>query len=307
MSEHVRFHLVYDGPALAEHRMEVRDLAPALVAMGDLMERANALVNGDRARVAVNVRASFKEGSFGIDLELVQGLVDQLLNLANHSRVTGLLNLAGLLGLLGGGYSVITLIRTLRHRSPRRIEPVDGDKVRIHIDAEVVVVERAVIELYQDWKLRKALEALIARPLEREGVDSVALVDHARQEVWLSIDKAESRLFVAPSPEIEELPAEEFVANLQLVSVAFREDNKWRFTDGATTFHAAVRDAAFLDRVGRNQEAFAKDDVIKARVRRRQQLGPDGLRSDYEIIAVLEHRSSSPKVQLNLDLPGPDS
>lgn len=34
------FHLVYDGPALAENRMDVRTLAPALLAMGDLVERA---------------------------------------------------------------------------------------------------------------------------------------------------------------------------------------------------------------------------------------------------------------------------
>src|SRR5690606_6815674 len=70
MAEHARFHLVYDGPALVQHQMDVRALAPALLAMSDLVERANELLNGDNAKVSVNVNASFKSGSFGIDLEL---------------------------------------------------------------------------------------------------------------------------------------------------------------------------------------------------------------------------------------------
>jgi hypothetical protein len=41
MNNHERFHVVYDGPALVEHRMDVRDLAPALVAIADLFSAAN--------------------------------------------------------------------------------------------------------------------------------------------------------------------------------------------------------------------------------------------------------------------------
>ncbi len=46
-----RFHLVYDGPALQEHQMDVRALAPALLSVGNLVEQANEIFNGDRAKV----------------------------------------------------------------------------------------------------------------------------------------------------------------------------------------------------------------------------------------------------------------
>lgn len=72
MAQHSRFHLVYDGPALDEHRMDVRALAPALLAMGDLVERANMILNGEQVKVSVDVHASFKAGSFGIDMELAK-------------------------------------------------------------------------------------------------------------------------------------------------------------------------------------------------------------------------------------------
>ena len=78
MSNHERFHVVYDGPALAEHRMDVRDLGPALVAFADLFTAVNKEINGDAADVRVQVNVSFKAGSFGIDLVATQHLLSQL-------------------------------------------------------------------------------------------------------------------------------------------------------------------------------------------------------------------------------------
>ena len=34
---HANFHIVYDGPALAGNEMDVRELAPALLALGDVL------------------------------------------------------------------------------------------------------------------------------------------------------------------------------------------------------------------------------------------------------------------------------
>jgi hypothetical protein len=47
MSNREQFHVVYDGPALDEHRMNIRDLAPALVAIADLFSAANTELNGN--------------------------------------------------------------------------------------------------------------------------------------------------------------------------------------------------------------------------------------------------------------------
>ena len=62
-----KFHVVYDGSALDEHLMDVRDLAPAMMAISDLLIHANQEINGDKLKIELKVKANFKAGSFGIE------------------------------------------------------------------------------------------------------------------------------------------------------------------------------------------------------------------------------------------------
>lgn len=185
MAQHARFHLVYDGPALVQHQMDVRALAPALLAMGDLVERANELLNGSQAKVSVNVHASFKSGSFGIDLELAQSLWQRALDFANSNPVTGILSIVGLLGI---GKSTCTglvqAIVWLRGRGVKHIDPIGDGVVRLYVDEEHLDIEERVLQLLQDYRVRRALEGVIADPLGKERLTKDGLkADYEVMEV----------------------------------------------------------------------------------------------------------------------------
>ena len=49
--------------------------APALLALGDLIKRANARVNGDMAKVNLIVQSDFEHKCFQVNLELVQSIL----------------------------------------------------------------------------------------------------------------------------------------------------------------------------------------------------------------------------------------
>ena len=88
------FQVVYDGPALAGSTINVRDLAPALLAFGDVIEQANMTLNNGQTSISLRVNASFKSGCFGIDFSVVQSLIDQVAGLFKEPVVVAAKELA---------------------------------------------------------------------------------------------------------------------------------------------------------------------------------------------------------------------
>lgn len=99
MSE--KFHVIYDGVALDEHLMDVRDLAPAMMAINDLLIHANQEINGDSLKIELKVKANFKAGSFGIEFHEILSWYSQIRDILTGPTVTALANAGGLLALIG--------------------------------------------------------------------------------------------------------------------------------------------------------------------------------------------------------------
>jgi hypothetical protein len=95
------FQLAYDGEALRDHAMDVDELAPALLAVGNLCHEANRILNEGRAEVAVRVRADFERKCFDIHFELIQSLYEQVKTLLGDDHVTTAKTLLEWIGLLG--------------------------------------------------------------------------------------------------------------------------------------------------------------------------------------------------------------
>lgn len=294
------FSLMFRGPALENGDIDVQDVAPALLAAGELMQAANQVINGENAKVSVRVRATAR-GSFEVDLTLLQQLVDSVLSYAK-ARADGIAaadQLADLVLKVGGGVAafgggLLMLLKWLKGQKPGKIEN-DGGKIIIHIGEIRFETNPETLKLAEDINVRNSALRLIS-VLHRDGIESISVRQPDGEE--LTIEQGDVPSFEVPDTVEEELQDEEKTMLLQIISLSFKEDNKWRLTDGADPFTAGIDDMEFLNKIARDEISFGKNDYLLCRVRERQFSTIKGLRKERTIIEVLEHKPAAR--QLNL-------
>lgn len=306
------FELAYDGDALADHDMDVDDLAPALLAVGELCREANRVLNGDRANVSVRVRADFERKCFDIHFELVQTVYEQIKGLLADDRIATAKNILEWLGLLGvpAGMGLLTFRKMQKGRpieSATRIESRDGSasyQIVFHGDGNSVTVPAPVYALARDVKVQKA-ERGVARPLREPGVD--ALEVRERGAVVNKISRKEASYLGAGSDDDadDDLPeTPPFQAILELRAAVFVRGEKWRFNYGDASIAADMRDKAFLNRVFVYGERFGAGDKLQVSMRVQQYQTESGqIRNRYEVLEVLRVWSASEQLALPL-MPG---
>lgn len=70
---------------------------------------------------------------------------------------------------------------------------------------------------------------------------------------------------------------------------------------------AAIQDADFADGVEVGSERFAKNDLLRVRLRTRQSKVQGGLRTERTIVEVIEHIPGSTQLDLFADTAGNDN
>lgn len=277
------FTLTYDGPALKGHEMDVRDLAPAMLAVGELFDAMNQQLNGETAEVQINVKAH-EPGCFSVVFDIVQGWRDGAISLLTGDFVAAAINLKEL---LLGGAGLIWWIRTYRGRAPDKVEKLSGNMIRVHYDGQTFDVPLQLLRLYQDLAVRTALEKVVYRPLQNPGIDLVEF--GPRKSPAQRVSETEADWFKAPEIAEKVLVSDTREAAFSILSLAFKEDNKWRLHDGSSPISVTIEDETFLRKVDQNVIRFAKGDVLVCEVEFTQKQGAKGLVTENIVKKVKRH------------------
>lgn len=295
MSATAHFSIKYDGPALASHQMDVRELAPALMALSSLLEEANREIYPDGNEVRVQVKGSFKGGSFGVDLIALQSIKEQIVSLLTGPEASAVSNLFGILGgvgLVGGGYAgLIQLIKWLNGRKPTSVTQV-GDHLVVEAalfeHTESIEVSLVAGKLYKSQVVRQSL-AKVLKPLERDGIDVFAAGRNGQSETVIEKDDLTAFTDAAQQADVASDNTVTRVL-LQVESAVFKDGNKWRVSNGSAAFHAAMDDMDFMARIDAGLERFGKGDVLVVDLRQVQFITDNGLKNEWSIVKVHEHR-----------------
>ena len=286
--------------------MDVRQLAPALLAIGDLFERSNALLNENRAHVSVRVTAA-ERGSFILHIDLWQTVAEQVKALIGHVDVATINTIIdSLFGKAAGTISVFQLIRLLRGKRAKRKSVLQNGNVQLELpDGTTAEAKPETVTLYEDQRIRQdAADAI--KPLGAEGIDSLEV--RRGQEVLENVSKPEIESFqkAAEKPDYRDTEPK-LTANarraVEIIKPSFADDLVWTVSGGdGERFTAKMVDPDFQSRVDSGDVFFKKGDIAIVEVTTKSWVVNGRLHSEHEITKVqsFEHGTDQ-----QLDLPSP--
>lgn len=293
------FVVAFEGPAVQDGTIDVRDLAPALLSLGQLVDAANRTLNGDKVPARVQAKA-VSAGCFEVSLDVVLTNWEALKGFLISPDVEGakaLIEWVGLVGGVGGG--LIALYRWLHGREVDKVERLDGGFVRITIGDSSIVTPMEVLRLYQEMAVNQAMNRLISS-IEAGKIDRIEFRESPGAQASQTLTVEDKSTFQLPMPADETVVDEIRRMALSIRSLAFQEANKWRLYDGQNIITATIEDKNFLSRVDRNEIRFAKSDVLICEVQTIQRQGAEGLKTEHIIKRVLEHRPAPTQIAFEM-------
>lgn len=291
MTANTSFVISYDGEALYNHLMDVRDLAPALLSIGQLFDAANKILNDDKVTMNVKVKA-LNQGSFEISFLAEQGIISQIASYLSSDYVTSVVNLKEL---IFGGIGLIYVIKKLEGKKPKKITDLKDGFILIDYENGTLTAPLKLLRLFPDLSIREAVYEIL-KPLNRDGIDSLVVKEDSKE--IQRINKSDLPFFEVPEIEDNMLLESVREAAYSIVSLAFKESNKWRLYDGNATISVLIKDSDFLSKVDRNLISFTKGDVLICEVKVTQWQTMQGLKTEYEVLKVKEHKSVLRQIDL---------
>ena len=291
------FVVAFKGPGVSDGTIDVRDLAPALLSLGQAIDAANRAVNGDQVPAKVQAKA-VAEGSFEVSLQVVVSGWEAVKGLLLSDDAQAAKTLLEWIGIVvgGGGGTLFALYRFLHGRAPERLLR-EGSSITIVIGDERLTVPIEVLRMYQDLAVNQAIAKLL-KSLEGDRVDTIEFLPAHDAEPAAILTRPDVDAFSVPKTEDQVVLDDTRIMALSIRSLAFQEGNKWRLFDGQNVITATIQDEDFLGKVDRNEIRFAKSDILMCEVRTVQKETAEGLKTEHEIIRVSEHRPAPRQISL---------
>lgn len=303
------FQIGFDGPGIREGEIDVGDLAPALLALGDLFESANAALNNAPTETKLKLRAS-ERGCFVALLSLDVSFIADMLDVmsANPEKVTAAKDLIQIV--IGGGtivggttWGLFSVLRFLNGAKPETSTQNEDGTTSVTKGGTTIIVEHKTAKLLTDYSTREAAKNFVTKALQSPGITSVSLGDsdpRTDAEPTLVLTKDDIKAVQIPDSEV--VDADETRSQrevwLQIVSAHFEDGYKWRFTDGTNTFTAMMLDRDFKSRLATADLALTKNDTLRCLIEDVQRLENSQLKTETFVLEVREHVSGAKQLRL---------
>lgn len=302
----------YDGPILANHQMDIADLAPALLGLSELCKIANRKFNGEKTSVKVLIGTDKEHQCFQFDLQVVQTFWESTKSVLSNNDVSSAKDMLDWIGLIGGGTTgaAVGLFKFLKWLKNRKItstalEEIDGKNVvRITVignnnvigdNNNVTYIHQQTMALLQDDKVLTNARKVVS-PLLREGYDTVEFENtkNAESEVITREDAIDISAVTASDIKAPEIDAPQIITAWITVYSPVYDPRApyWRFKFGDNHEYMDISDTDIAYQAIKRNGALV-DDAYKVRLEITQEHKPDNtIKNNYKIIEVLDFKPS---------------
>ncbi|OYX55766.1 MAG: hypothetical protein B7Y86_12510 [Brevundimonas subvibrioides] len=296
MRPHVTTTIRYDGPALADHFMDVQDLAPALLALADIIQIANRKFNGDQADIRVLVNADVEQRCFQIDLSLVQSVLEQAKGFFAQEQVATAKEIAEWIGIIGGtggtAWGLFKFLAFLGNRPKTEgtkltVSTENGMTTLVDGDKNTITVNHHVYMLASDPLVMERARRVVA-PLQKPGYETLQFVEGAT--IVDTIDKAEAGLVLAADPVALDLSKDDvstIAGHLRIKSPQYEGNARWSVLWGGKAIDVTMP-PDFVQAFQHNEIDVPPNTSLKVQMEQRVSLDDSGKAAGAPRFTVLE-------------------
>lgn len=276
--------LKYVGPAVDAGAMDVYQASANMIAFSEFMVLAAKAAYGDQIDAKAEV-TGFSRGSFVTHL---------IFNFAGQAAsIFAAISADKLLTIVNQAFE---LWKHLKGEPPKSVEHINTQTTKVtNNNGQIIQVQTQTVNLVFNEKASEAVRKFVQEPLTDGGIDGLEIATD-RKRIVASATQADAHAFqlVRPTEEITDLTVE---MTLIIESPVFKDDNKWRFSDGQSSFHADILDRDFLSKVD-DGELFGKGDLLRVDLRITQQRAGLKISTERIVLKVHEHRRGSEQYKL---------
>lgn len=276
--------------------VSVFELAPALLALGQLIQESNSLLNPGGAQLAVSARP-FRKGSFTVDIVLAAREVAQqpvIVGLVTVYSVQQVLESIGLLA--NTTKKVVGAIAAMKSlgQKPEKVEAAEAGTVRYTAGDRSVIVDSSSHVLLQNAEITNLIVNVIDRPMREpgiEGVRSYLLNDEKLTSATVTRQDLQAmRNYVDHDPDVSApIEAGDPLVTRVLLNPkrgSFDGDpSNWSFRRGTQVIRATIRDPIFLDALKSGRIRLHASDLLDVELVETQTL--EG--TEVHVASVIRH------------------
>ena len=247
----------YQGDALRNHEIDVRQLGPALVGLSLSFERAQALVDPGY-RIKLNAKATSERS---VVIDLILRITNDVVPFLSSDEASAAANAIEIGAFVFGGIR-LTSNAILHHGKPKKVEDTKGDDSKIDVKYPDGTIERTYpesLEMIGDPGFVKGVKDATA-PALCDGIDRI---EFHLSDVSETVTQEDAEAIDSYDVSDSDTTVSEMEMVVQALQPSFQEDGKWRITDGIKKQYVSIDDAAFKKRVLDSIESLRANDTYK--------------------------------------------